>query len=470
VTTPGDDALGEDDAWTLRERLHRREVSPGELAAAARQRLARSTALNAVTCETDVPQFGDHDAPLLGIPTVIKDNENLTGYPTLHGSAAMPTRPATADSPWVAQYRDLGVMPIAKTTLPEFGLTASTESTRFGATRNPWNLDYSVGGSSGGSAALVAAGVVPIAHANDGGGSVRIPAAACGLVGMKTTRGRIIDVPELDRLPINLVTQGVVTRSVRDSALYLYAAEQAYRNPALPPIGFVRAPKKERLRIAVMRSSVRSMPIDSETLYALDQAAVACERLGHRVDVVPHPMPDRFADDFLRYWALLGGVLAFFGGRMMGTPDFDGSKVEVFTRGLGRLLLQQLERVPGALRRLKVSAQAPVPLADAYDVVLSPVLSHPAPRIGELGPDVPFRTHLARLVRYSCFTPLANITGAPALSLPIGRTSDGRPIGVQACADRGREATLLSLGYELEEALPWPRIAPPVTGTFGGRS
>jgi amidase len=181
-------------------------------------------------------------------------------------------------------------------------------------------------------------------------------------------------------------------------------------------------------------------------------------------------MPDRFADDFLRYWALLGGVLAFFGGRMMGTPDFDGSKVEVFTRGLGRLLLQQLERVPGALRRLKVSAQAPVPLADAYDVVLSPVLSHPAPRIGELGPDVPFRTHLARLVRYSCFTPLANITGAPALSLPIGRTSDGRPIGVQACADRGREATLLSLGYELEEALPWPRIAPPVTGTFGGRS
>lgn len=455
-----DDALGEDDVWALRERLRSRDVSAAELASAARGRLEQVTGLNAITCRTEVPTLGAADAPLAGIPTVIKDNENLTGYPTLHGSAAMPATVKAADSPWVAQYRQMGVVPIAKTTLPEFGLTATTESTRFGATRNPWNTDYSVGGSSGGSAALVAAGVVPLGHANDGGGSVRIPAAACGLVGMKTTRGRIIDIPELDQLPVNLVTQGVVTRSVRDTALYLYAAEQAYRNPNLPPIGLVAAPDTTRLRIAVLRSSVRGIRIDPETLAVLDRTANVCEQLGHRVDVVGQPVPDRFADDFLRYWALLGGTLTFFGKRMLAAPEFDAAKVEVFTRGLSRLLLQQLERVPGALRRLKASAQGPVPLATDYDVVLSPVLAHPAPPIGELGPEVPFREHLVRLVRYSSFTPLANITGAPGVSLPLGRTADGRPIGVQASTDRGREATLLSLAYELEEALPWPRIAP----------
>jgi len=455
-----DDALGDDDAWALRERLRSRAVSASELVEASRTRLEHAAGLNAVTCHTDVPSLGDADAPLAGIPTVIKDNENLTGYPTLHGSAAMPATVKSTDSPWVAQFREMGVVPIAKTTLPEFGLTATTESTRFGATRNPWNTDYSVGGSSGGSAALVAAGVVPLGHANDGGGSVRIPAAACGLVGMKTTRGRIVDIPELDQLPVNLVTQGVVTRSVRDTALYLHAAERAYLNPNLPPIGLVTAPRAPRLRIAVLRTSVRGIRIEPETLEALDRTASTCERLGHHVDIVEQPVADRFADDFLRYWALLGGTLTFFGKRLLATPEFDSAKVEVFTRGLSRLLMQQLERVPGALRRLKASARGPVPLAADYDIVLSPVLAHPAPPIGELGPEIPFREHLVRLVRYSCFTPLANVTGAPGLSLPLGRTADGRPIGVQASADRGAEATLLSLAYELEEAMPWPRCAP----------
>jgi Asp-tRNA(Asn)/Glu-tRNA(Gln) amidotransferase A subunit family amidase len=166
---------------------------------------AVNSELNAVVCDAHVAPAVT--GPFAGIPSALKDNEDLAGLPTLHGSWAPADTPATKTSPWIAQYLALGLEPIAKTTLPEFGLTASTESSRFGATRNPWDTARSVGGSSGGSAALVAAGVVPIAHANDGGGSIRIPAAACGLVGLKPSRGRIIDAPELDRLPVNLVAQ-----------------------------------------------------------------------------------------------------------------------------------------------------------------------------------------------------------------------------------------------------------------------
>lgn len=454
-----DDALGTDDAWALRGRLRAKEVSPSELEEAARARAESARHLNAVVCEVRVSPQGDPDAPLWGIPAAIKDNENLEGYPTLHGSAATPMTPARSDSPWAAQFRALGAHPIAKTTLPEFGLTATTESTRFGPTRNPWNPDYSVGGSSGGSAALVAAGVVPLAHANDGGGSIRIPAAACGLVGLKPSRGRIIDYVERARMPVNLVSQGVVTRSVRDTALYLAAAESAYRNPALPPLGLVTHPDRRRLRIGVLTSSVRNLPVEAQTLGAVEAAAQLCSQLGHHVEQVEQPVPDQFADDFLRYWAMLSGTLVVMGRRALGLESFDASKVESFTRGLGRLLLQQLERVPRSIRRLKTYAEGDEPFSSRYDVVISPVLAHPAPRIGVLGPDVPFRTHLVRLVRYSTFTPLANVTGGPALSLPLAQTDDGRPIGVHFSADRGAEATLLSLAYELEDALPWPQFA-----------
>ena len=455
VDAHADDALGDDDVMELLHRLKRREVSAGELRQAARERISRANgSLNAVVRELDLP--ASEGGPFAGIPTVLKDNEDLAGFPTLHGSWAPSERPAAADSPWVRQYLDLGFEPLAKTTLPEFGLTASTESSRYGATRNAWNLDHSPGGSSGGSATLVAAGAVPIAHANDGGGSIRIPAAVCGLVGLKPSRGRLVDLPELERMPVNLVTQGVVTRTVRDTAYYFAEAERMYRNPALPPIGMVVRPEKQRLRVGILTDSVAGLPVDPETREAVLRVGAVLEGLGHVVSPVGLPVDERFGRDFLRYWALIAFAFQKGGSRLLG-PGFDSSRTELLTRGLSAMFLQQMVRVPLSIRRLVRATREPDASYAQQDVVVSPVVGHPAPRLGELGPNVPFREQMVRLLRFSSFTPLQNVTGAPAISLPLARTSSGLPIGIQVSAPLGEERRLLSVAYELEQAMPWPR-------------
>jgi amidase len=294
---------------------------------------------------------------------------------------------------------------------------------------------------------------VPIAHANDGGGSIRIPAACCGLVGLKPSRGRLVDRPELERLPVPLTTQGVLTRTVRDTARYYAEAERLHANPALPPIGLVEGPGPERLRIGVVMHGIKDLPVDPETAAAVASVAQLCADIGHHVEEVAAPVDDRFGPDFLSYWALLAFLLKNTGGSLFG-EGFDGSRTEDFTKGLAALLRQQLERVPGSLRRLRRTARDSGNAG--VDVVLSPVLGHAPPPLGYLGPDVEFRTHLVRLLRYTSFTPLQNVSGAPALSLPLARTSSGLPIGIHLAAPVGHERRLLELAYALEEAAPWP--------------
>ena len=455
VDATRDDALGTDDVMELQHRLRRRKVSARELQDAARARLeVVNPELNAVVRDLDVAPAVN--GPFAGVPSALKDNEDVAGYPTLHGSWAPADTPATSTSPWIAQYLALGFEPIAKTTLPEFGLTASTESSRFGATRNPWDTTRSVGGSSGGSAALVASGVVPIAHANDGGGSIRIPAAACGLVGLKPSRGRLIDIPELDRLPINLVTQGVVTRSVRDTAYYFAEAERLQPAPDLRPMGMVVRPESRRLRIGLFTDAIAGIPVDPRVSDAVRQAGRTLQSLGHEVEEIPPPVDEGFGRDFLRYWALISFLLQKAGGRVLGT-DFDSARTEALTQELSRMAQEQALRIPASLRRLVRASREPEPVYATYDAILSPVLATPAPLIGELGPDVPAREHIVRLLRFASFTAWQNVTGAPAISLPLARTQEGLPIGVQVAAPRGEESRLLSLAYELEAAMPWPQ-------------
>lgn len=460
VTAAADDALGRDDMCALVERLARREVSPGELRTAA---LARAQAveptLNAVIAWVHPASDGDDgdSAPLAGIPVAVKDNEDLAGYPTLQGSRAVSDRPAPQSSPFVRQLVGLGLAPIVKTAMPEFGLTASTESTRHGATRNPWNTGRSTGGSSGGSAALVAAGVLPLAHANDGGGSTRIPAACCGLVGLKPTRGRLVDRPEVDRLPVPITAQGVLTRSVRDTARFYAEAERLHRNPRLPPVGDVTAPSMRRLRVGVVLTGGLGLPVSADTTTAIRDVAVVCESLGHRVAEIPVPVGPRFAADFLDYWSFLAFVLHRAGGLALGV-GFDRSRTEDFTQGLSSRLVRRSAHLPGALRRLRAFARSHERVFDAVDVVLSPVVGHEAPPIGYLGPGVDFDTHLRRLLPFTSFTPLQNVSGSPGISLPLGRSESGLPVGVHVAAAFGQERVLLELGYELEEALPWRQL------------
>jgi amidase len=460
VDTTADDALGEDDMTGLLERLASGEVSAAELRVAALARAHRANeALNAVTVWSEEPPVTEvtvaSEAPLAGIPTFIKDNEDLAGLPTTEGSWAVPDRPATSCSPWVAQFLGLGVSPIGKTTLSEFGLTASTETSRYGATRNPWDTSRSPGGSSGGSAALVAAGVVPLAHGNDGGGSIRIPASCCGLVGLKPSRGRLVDLAELERMPVNLGVQGVLTRSVRDTARYLLEAERVYRNAALPPVGAAEPGTFPRLRVAVVTSSVLGLPVSRQTQQAVRDAGRLCERLGHHVDETGPVVPDSFGPDFLRYWGFVAFLLSKTGRQVYGST-FDASRTEEFTRELGSMFLHGVARFPGAVRRLRRLANEQEAVFATHDVVLTPVLGHAPPPIGHFSPELDFRTHLVRLLRYTNFTPVQNVSGSPALSLPLGRSDTGLPVGVQLAAPMGEERRLLALALELEQAAPWP--------------
>ena len=455
-TAMADDALGSDDAVALRERLARGEVRASDLRAAALERARRANpAVNAVSSWIEVERPVDLEAPLGGIPSLVKDNVEVAGVPMTMGSRAMPMTPQVADGVWTAQFLAMGAVPIATTTLPEFGLTATTEAELFGPTRNPWDLDRSTGGSSGGSAALVAAGVVPIAHANDGGGSIRIPAAACGLVGLKSTRDRIVNRPEFARLPVNLPTQGVVSRSVRDTALYLATAERLRPAPGLPPIGHVTGPDAHRLRIGLLTHVVPDLPVDPLVAAAVDDAAGLLESLGHVVEPIEAAIDPRFGMDFVRYWSFLAYLMVSGGPRFFG-PDFDRARVEPLTRGLARNFTRQLERMPASIRRLRRLAAVGEPWWARCDAVVSPVLGQVTPPIGYLGPELPFETQMVRLMRYTAFTPVANVTGSPAISLPLARTPHGLPIGIQVSAPRGHEARLLGLAYELEAARPWP--------------
>jgi amidase len=460
VDTTTDDALGASDATELLERLARREVSAAELRAAAVARAhAADPHLHAVVRHlpggtiTDAPV--PEDAPFAGLPTLLKDNEAVIGHPALSGSWAVPDTPSQASTPFVRHLRRLGLDPIACTTLPEFGITASTESSRFGATRNPWDTNRSAGGSSGGSAALVAAGVVPIGHVNDGGGSTRIPAAACGLVGLKPTRGRLPDALGVDRLPVQITAQGVLTRTVRDTALFYAHADRIAPVPGLPAIGHVTDPGDRRLRIGVCVTGTRGLPISADTVAAVQRTAALCAELGHEVVEVGPPVDDQFAPDFLRFWELLAFLL-HRGGRSVYGPAFDPSRVEVVTRGLSERARRHPEAIPGALRRLRALARDHEACWRELDVLVTPVSGYPAPPIGWLGPDVAFRTHLVRLIQFASMTPVQNVSGSPAISLPLGRTAEGLPIGVQLAARFGHERTLLQLALALEEAAPWP--------------
>lgn len=458
----GDDVLADLDATGVAELVLTKEVSAREVAEAAVSRARRmQPLLNGVEAEDYERAVREADTapegPLRGVPTFIKDNVDVAGMPTNHGTAAFVAKPAAADSPLMTQIRATGVVVLGKSRLPEFGFSASTEYAGADPVRNPWNPAYSAGASSGGSAALVASGVVPLAHANDGGGSIRIPAAACGLVGLKPTRGRLVADHTEKQLPVNIVGQGVLTRSVRDTARFFAAAERTYRNPKLAPIRSVLGPSGTRLRVGVVLDSVTGATTDTETRAAVLDTAELLASLGHHVEESPLPVSARFADDFAMYWGLLGLLVSTTGSRIM-DPDFDASKVDNLTRGLARMCRERLGRTPAVVLRLRRSTREYRAAFQAYDVLLSPVLGHTTPELGHLSPSLEFDDLFARLQAYVGFTPLNNASGGPGLSLPLARTAGGLPLGVHFSADLGDERTLLELAYELEEARPFARI------------
>ncbi|MET8429306.1 amidase [Nocardia sp. NPDC004860] len=455
----GDDALGQHDGVAIAALIRSGELSAAEVAKAARERVAHvDPVLHAVVVEADPPLIsGDREALLYGVPAFVKDNTDVAGLPTQHGSAAWRARPAKAHGPFAKQFLGTGVTVLGKSTLPEFGLNATTEFVDAEPTPNPWDTEFSSGASSGGSAALVAAGAVPIAHGNDGGGSIRIPAACCGLVGLKPTRGRHLDGPQARSMPINLVSEGVLTRTVRDTATYFAAAERFWRNPALPPIGLVEGPAQRRLRIGLLSDPITGATLDPEIRTVLEETVTLLEGLGHEVRPIPYPVDRGFAEDFATYWAML----AFLGshtGKLSFGRSFDPARLDPFTRGLAARFHGSALRSPAVLYRLSRLRRAYAASFHDVELVVSPVLASLTPRLGYLSPGEPFDEVFGRLLDYVTYTPFANVTGAPALSLPMGASESGLPIGMMFSALHGDERTLLELAYALESVHPFRRI------------
>lgn len=456
-----DDALADLDAVGLAEHLAAGKLSATEATEAA---IARIEAVNG---DLNALAYADFDRArsdardprpgfLSGVPTLVKDNVDVAGMPTRSGTDAWEPRPAKRNGDFADMFLATGLVPLGKSQLSEYGFSASAEHPRLGAVRTPWDTERTAGASSSGSAALVAAGAVPIAHANDGGGSIRIPAAVNGLVGLKPTRGRLAQDKMFRDMPIRIISDGVVTRSVRDTAAFYRESERHYRNLNLPPIGDLTRPIKRRLRIALNTSGV-GRSADAETRALTEQTASLLEELGHTVTETDVPVTSSFVDDFLLYWALLAQAMLTTGRPFHGRT-WDASKHDNLTLGLARHARRNLHKVPGAITRLKrAGAQAEL-YHEKYDVALTPTLATATPKVGHLDPTQDYATIIDRLLDWVAFTPWQNITGAPAISLPLATTAGGLPQGMMLGAAPGQEAVLIELAYELEQARPFARI------------
>ena len=398
-----------------------------------------------------------------GVPTLVKDNVDVAGMPTCQGTDTWAATRARSDGDFARMFLATGLIPLGKSQLSEYGFSATAEHPRLGPVRNPWTSTTPRAQLVGGSAALVAAGAVPIAHANDGGGSIRIPASVNGLVGLKPTRGRLAQDKMMRDMPIRIVSDGVVTRSVRDTAAFFREAEKVYRWLKLQPIGDITRPGRKRLKVAVHTQGV-GRGADAEVTELTMKTARLLEELGHTVEEVAAPVPD--------VPRRLPSLLVDAGHvRAAHRPPLPRPQLrqEPARQPHARAGSARRPQRPSDPRRHPAAAAQHRPGAQffqEYDVALAPTLAHETPRIGHLDPTQDYETIMDRLLDWVAFTPWQNASGEPAISLPLATTAGGLPMGMMFGAGAGREAMLLELAYELEEAAPFASITgtAPTTG------
>jgi amidase len=479
------------DAVALAEAVERREVTARELLELALAQSARAQPKTNAICRMMVTEArGQLDQPLArpfaGVPFLIKDcAQDYAGLPTSFGSRALLGHVAAEHAHVVRRYLDAGFVIFGKTNLPELALKGVSDSRAFGRACNPWNVDHTPGGSSGGAAAAVASGVVPMAAGNDGGGSIRIPAACCGLFGLKPSRGLVSSGPAYGEYWYGASSEGVISRSVRDSAAALdIIAGGEPGDPFLttePAVVYAQAMTRDpgRLRIGFTTASPIGTTVHPEAKAAVDHAATLLRSLGHEVE---EASPDidgaALAKSFLYvYFGQVPVVVAEARAKGARRADF-----EVLTRVLatiggaisaGALTAQLLKWNEFARGLARFHAR--------YDLLLTPTLAHPPVRHGEGDPKASEQTMLDLLDRagvlgllaraglldgtidriardslqYVPFTQLANLTGTPAMSVPLHWTADGLPLGVQFVGRLGDEPRLLQLARQLEQAQPW---------------
>lgn len=467
------------DATGLAEKVRRREISASELLERALRRIDRlNPIVNAVTLRHDalarasLPTL-DHEAPFAGVPFLLKDLAvAMQGTAITNGSRFFRGMEFDHDGELVRRFRKAGLVILGKAGSPELGLTTTTESVANGSVRNPWNLSLTAGGSSGGSAAAVAAGLVPIAHASDGGGSIRIPAACCGLFGLKPSRGRVPFPIRKYSGWAGLSTHFAVTRSVRDAARLLDAVagpEAGASVMTAPSPGEFLAATRRRprpLRIARLPAPLSGTPVASECTAAMDGAAELCRKLGHTVsDAAPQI-------DFKAYNAAFGTIvavhtLATIKERELQlaracTPE-DVEPVTWFIAESARRI--DALTYAAACDTLDQTARQAAAFFASWDLLLSPTLAKPPVPLGVLSlSPKDFQAYATEVSLFSPYASLANVTGQPAMSVPLMESAAGLPLGVMFLGRHAEESTLLALAATIEREQPWIGRRPRFTG------
>lgn len=406
------------------------------------------------------------DRPFAGVPTAVKDLAAMAGHVLSLGSDLFGDFRPARDTSVVRRLREAGFVLVGKTSTPELGILPVTEPRRFGPTRNPWDLSRTPGGSSGGASAAVAAGMVPVAHGSDGGGSIRIPAACCGLFGLKPSRGRVSRGPEAG--DSFLATDGVLTRTVEDSAAMLDAiagyepGDSTWAPPPAEPFARSAAREPRTLRIALALQPPIEADVDLVCTGAARDAADLLASLGHHVEEAVPPYPGDLRQEFASLWStsISAGVLA--GGRLAGREPAP-EDVEPLTWALHQFGLgTAAPRHAGVMTTLQRAAREIVAWFGSFDAVLTPALARRPVAIGEI--DSCGADPLAEFTKSATFTPYTaiwNVTGQPAMSLPLFEGDDGLPLAVQVVGPPLGEGMLLSLAAQVEAAKPWAgRVAP----------
>lgn len=466
------------DATAQAELVRAKQIKPEELLDGAIERIERlNPQLNAVV----LPMYdqaraaiaaGLPDGPFTGVPFVLKDlGAMYAGVVQTQGSSFTKDLVSPIDSELTRRYKEAGLVICAKTNTPEFGLISTTEPRLFGATHNPWNLDHTTGGSSGGSAAAVASGMVPFGHANDGGGSIRIPAACCGLFGLKPTRARITAGPLIGDIMGGLVNEHCVSRSVRDSATLLdatagsmpgdpYVAPEQKR-PYIEEVGA----SPGRLRIAYAAQTFYGDPLHDDCVTAVKDTAALLSDLGHDVEEASPPIPgEQLIDSFTQLWAAGNtfGIdsMAMITGKQPSEEDFEILTWALYKMGQEITATQYLTVIFG----MQTMARQIAGFHETYDIWLTPAMAKPPVELGyhDSTPEDPM-LGFTRAAAFVPFTPIQNVTGQPAMSVPLYWNDAGLPIGLHFVARFGEEDMLFRLAAQLEEARPWAGKIPPVS-------
>ena len=465
------------DGLGLAELVATKQVQPIELVDAAIARIERhNPRLNAVVWTMFDRARAMARGPLpqgrfAGVPFLLKDAlGDIEGAPTRHGSAFVPATPSEQNAYLTNRFLAAGLVPLGKTNVPELTLMPVTESRLYGPARNPWDVSRTPGGSSGGSAAAVAAGMVPVAHANDGGGSIRGPASCCGLVGLKPTRARTSVGPTLGEGWGSMEVEHVVSRSVRDSAAMLDAtagSEPGDPYCAPPPAASYLAELANAptgLRIALVRARPDGSAPHADCLAAVDHTAALCRSLGHRVELIDPPAwwaaaSEPFTVLYATSQVTFIDSIAAATGAVPSPNQLEGYTLAVYEMGKSFSAAQY----QASLNAIHQFGRAAAALHRQYDVMLTPTMGAPPLPIGTVDTESPnLEVTIGQLLDFLPFTTMANMTGQPAISLPLFLSADNLPIGSQFIGRYGDESLLLRLAAQLEAAQPWAHRHPPV--------